>query len=138
MKDVDFDINQVVIEDSGLAIPFRNLSQAEAALKMKAIKPATFIEQNGTSHQILGFDHRSIGFSGFMNCVTHSLTLTDLGLFEVGRYPAISLSVQNRFWQWFLQRRLANKSDVDTWQKEQNISTTDLMEQVYHALIANP
>jgi hypothetical protein len=103
LRDVDFDIDQNALKKNDLVIPFNNISQAEAALKVNAIKPTTFIEYDGTSHQVIRFDPRPIGFSGFMDCVTHSLSLIDYGLFEVGRFPAISLSEQNRYWQWFLQ-----------------------------------
>ena len=69
-----------------------------------------------------------------MDCVTHSLALTDKGLFEVSRYPAVSLSGQNRYWQWFLHRQLAISEDVATWQEEKNIAADELLERVYTAL----
>ena len=56
-----------------------------------AIQPMIFIEYDNTRHQVLTFDPRPMGYSGFMDCVTHSLALRDLGLFEVGHYPAMKL-----------------------------------------------
>ena len=138
LKDVDFDIDQCLIEESGLVIPFSNVILAESALKMNAIRPTIFFEYDGTPHQVIHFDHRPIGYSGFMNCVLHSLSLTNSGLFEVGRYPAINMAEQNRYWQWFLHRRLATKTEFDSWQEERYSSADELMEQVYSALIANP
>ena len=134
LKDVDFQINDEQLEIKGLLLPFRSIDQAENALVMGVIKPATFLEYDGTEHTILAFDPRPVGYSGFMDCVTHSLALTDLGLFEVGRYPAVSLSEQNRYWQWFLHRRLATSEDVTTWQEEKSLSVDELLERVYMAL----
>ena len=37
------------------------------------------------------WDPASVGHSGFMDCVTHSIVVTDRGTFEVGWYPAIIL-----------------------------------------------
>ena len=72
--------------------------------------------------------------SGFMDCVTHSLALTDKGLFEVGRYPAMNLSDHNRSWQWFLHRQLATSEDVEIWQEEKNFTPDELLERIYAAL----
>ena len=77
-----------------------------------------------------------MGYSGFMDCVTHSLALTDHGLFEVGHYPAIGLTNQNRDWQWFLHRRLATQEQVREWQERLNISPQQLMDRCYEALIS--
>jgi hypothetical protein len=52
-----------------------------------------FVEEDDTQHQVLVFDHQTVGYSGFMGCVTHSLALTDQSLFDVGREPVISISV---------------------------------------------
>jgi hypothetical protein len=134
LKDVDFDIDDDQLNIQGLSLPFRSIEQAENALVTGVIKPATFLEQDGTEHTILTFDPQPVGYSGFMDCVTHSLAITDHGLFEVGRYPAMSLSEQNRFWQWFLHRRLATSEDVAAWREEESLSPTALLGRVYIAL----
>ena len=134
LKDLDFDINEELLEVHGLSLPFRSIDQAEKALVTRVIEPTTFLENDGTEHMLLAFDPRPVGYSGFMDCVTHSLALTDQGLFEVGRYPAVSLSDQNRYWQWFLHRRLATPEEVATWQQDQALSPDELLERVYVAL----
>jgi len=137
LKDLDFDINHEVLKVLGIAIPFQSISQAVQALRFGAIIPLEFIEDDSTVHQVLVFDHRPVGFSGFMNCVTHSLALTNHGLFEVGRYPAISLAAQDRYWQWFLHRRLATTDDVADFTESSQMSPQQFTEQVYHALVGD-
>ena len=134
LKDLDFDIDDEQLKANGLSLPFRGIDLAEKALLAKTIKPITFLEHDGTEHKLLAFDSRPVGYSGFMDCVTHSLALTDQGLFEVGRYPAVSLSGQNRYWQWFLHRRLATPEEVAAWQQDQALSSNELLERVYVAL----
>jgi len=134
LKDVDFDIDDEKLETNGFSLPFKSLDLAEKALAIGAIRPMTFIEYDGTLHTLLAFDPRPVGYSGFMDCVTHSLALTDKGLFEVGHYPAVNLSEQNRYWQWFLHRQLATAENVATWQEEKNITADELLERVYAAL----
>jgi len=134
LKDLDFDINEDLLQALDLSLPFQSISQAEQALRSKAITPIVFLEHDDTEHQVLVFDHRPIGYSGFMDCVTHSLALTDQGLFEVGRYPAMNLSSANRLWQWFLHRRLATTAEVTEWQENQKLTPQELIETVYQAL----
>ena len=134
LKDVDFDIDQDRLEVLGLSLPFRSIDQAEGALAQLVIKPAKFIEYDSTMHQILAFDHRPVGYSGFMDCVTHSLALTDKGLFEVGRYPGVSLTEPGKQWQWFIHRRLATPEELHEWQETHEISAEQLLERVYTAL----
>ena len=134
LKDLDFDINEKQLEVHGLSLPFRSIDQAEKALVTKTIEPTAFLEQDSTEHQLLAFDSRPVGYSGFMDCVTHSLALTDQGMFEVGRYPAVSLSGQNRYWQWFLHRWLATPEEVAAWQQDQALSSDEFLERVYVAL----
>jgi PHD/YefM family antitoxin component YafN of YafNO toxin-antitoxin module len=97
-----------------MSLPIRSISEAEQALCSGLITPTIFVEEDDTRHQVLVFDHRPVGYSGFMDCVTHSLALTNHGLFEVGCYPAVSLSSQSRYWQWFLHRRLATSEELST------------------------
>lgn len=105
LRDLDFDVNEQLIKTLELNLPFRGIDQAEYALKNSAISITSFKEMDGTGHEVLIFDPRPIGYSGFMNCVKHSLAMTNHGLFEVGRYPAVSMTSESRFWQWFLHRR---------------------------------
>ena len=80
------------------------------------------------------FHPQPVGYSGFINCVTHSLSLTDLGLFEVGRYPAVSLDRPGYYWQWFLHRRLAMPGQVGEWQKQEGITGEQLVNNSYQAI----
>ena len=68
-----------------------------------------------------------------MDCVIHSLALTDHGLFEVGRYPAMSLTAQSRYWGWFLHRRLATVEEATGWQESQTLTSSQFMEYTYQA-----
>ena len=134
LNDLNFNIDEEQLKNLGIAFPFQSIDQAEDALKSGAIQPTSFFEHDSIEHNVLVFDHRPVGFSGFMDCVTHSLALTDKGLFEVGRYPAVSLSSHNRYWQWFLHRRLATIESVSKWQEENELSKEQFIENVYHVL----
>ena len=137
LKDVDFEIDQDILDALEITIPFHNIDEAEYALHLRVIIPKMLIEYDDTRHQVLEFDYRPVGFSGFMDCVTHSLVVTDQGLFEVGRYPAVSLTEQTRYWQWFLHRRLATSDEINEWMNDKEDTTSDLMERVYQALIGS-
>jgi hypothetical protein len=134
LKDLDFDIDSEKVVCLGLAIPFASIDEAEQALTEGVITPITFIEFDNTEHKVSVFDYKPVGFSGFLDCVTHSLAITDLGLFEVGRYPAISLSQSGRYWQWFLHRHLAKPEELRLWQEENSLNSKELIERVYLAL----
>lgn len=127
LKDVDLDVDQDKVNTLGMSIPFKGIDQAEYALRAGAITPTVLIENDDTEHKVVIFDPEPVGYSGFMDCVTHSLVITDHGLFEVGYYPAVSLSNQNRDWQWFLHRQLATSEEVATWQ-ENGLSPTQIVD----------
>jgi hypothetical protein len=134
LKDVDFDIDENRLEILGLTLPFRSIDQAEDAMRNGVIHPGKLIEQDGTLHQILAFDHRPVGYSGFMDCVTHSLALTDKGLFEVGRFPGVSLTEPVKQWQWFIHRRLATPEDLHDWQESDQLTAEELLKRVYSVM----
>ena len=135
LKDVDFDINEEKVQSLGISLPFQDTSQAEQALQGGVILPTKFIEIDDTEHAVLFFDPRPVGYSGFMDCVTHSLTLTDFGLFEVGRYPAVNLNAQNRYWQWFLHRQLATPEGITDWRESQHLTPVQFVNFVYQAMV---
>lgn len=126
LKDLDFDVNPDLLQMLGLALPMKSIGEAEQALRAGGILPKSFIEFDDTPHQVLVFDPRPVGYSGFMDCVTHSLALTDQGLFEVGRYPAVSLGSSSRYWGWFLHRRLASPEEAAAWQDVRPTATSRL------------
>jgi hypothetical protein len=103
LKDIDFDVDENRLEVLGLSLPFRSIDQAEEAMRSSVIQPGKLLEHDGTLHQILAYDGKPVGYSGFMGCVTHSLALTDKGLFEVGRYPGVSLTEPGKQLQWLIR-----------------------------------
>jgi hypothetical protein len=103
LKDVDFDVDENRLEVLGLSLPFRSIDQAEEAMRSSVIQPGKLLDHDGTLHQILAYDGKPVGYSGFMDCVTHSLALTDKGLFEGGRYPGVSLTEPGKQLQWFIR-----------------------------------
>ena len=131
LKDVEFDVDQEKIAGSGIAFPFANIQLAEQAIRLGLIHPTILYECDDTTHHVIAFDPRPVGYSGFMDCVTHSLAMTDLGLFEVGRYPAVNLASPGRYWQWFLHRQLANPEQVTTWQTEHTLTPEQVVERVF-------
>ena len=74
--------------------------------------PKEFLEYDGIEHQVQIFDPHPIGYSGFMDCIIHSLAFTDQGLFVVSRYAAGKVSVPSKVWQWYLQRQLAYGAEI--------------------------
>jgi hypothetical protein len=91
LKDLDFDINQELLEVSGLNLPFSTIQNAERALTERVIVPVKLIEDDDLEHDVIEFDPRPVGYSGFMDCVTHSLVMTNHGLFEVGHYLYVAI-----------------------------------------------
>lgn len=134
LRDIDFYIDQELIKLVGMGIPINTLGQAEKALTSHAIQPTKLIEIDSTEHTVLLFDPRPVGFSGFMNCVTHSIILTNHGLFEAGRYPAMNLNESNHLWNWFLHRRLATVEYVNEHLEDHDQSITEFMQDAYQAL----
>ena len=133
LEDIDFEVDEDKVNTLGITFPFPDIGQAESALRAGVITPVAFLEDDDTRHQVVVFDPEPVGFSGFRDCATHSLALTDLGLFEVGRYPAMSLTGQSRYWQWFIHRRRATSEEVAAWQ-EYNLSPTQVVNLCFEAL----
>ena len=131
---MDFQVADDLATDWAVALPFQSMDQAERALRERVITPTTFLEDDDTRHQVGMFDPEPVGFSGFMGCVSHSLALTDHGLFEVGRFPAMNLASQNRYWQWFLNRRLATPEQVAAWRGHHNLSGSQIVELCFEAM----
>jgi hypothetical protein len=134
LKDLDFEVDEDQARLLGIKLPFQDTDQAECALREHVIRPTTFLEDDDTEHLVSAFDPEPVGFSGFMSCVTHSLAITDRGLFEVGRYPAMDLASQQRYWQWFLHRRLATSEQVAAWKEQNHLSSLEVVEQFYEAM----
>lgn len=114
--DLDIAVDEEKAATQGIELPFRSIEAAEAALRSSIITPTTLIEEDNTQHEVLAFDPTPVGYSGFQDCVTHSLTVTNHGLFEVGRFAATSLHSAEKEWQWFLHQRLATPEEIATWQ----------------------
>ena len=134
LKDLDFEVDEDQARVLGVTLPFQSIDQAERVLRWRVIKPTAFIEDDDTAHQVAAFNPTPVGFSGFMNCATHSLALSDRGLFEVGRYPAMNLASQHCYWQWFLHRRLATSEQVAAWTEQHHVSSFEVVEQFLEAM----
>jgi len=106
IKDVEFAVDEEKAEALGVNLPVTNIEQAERLLQEGIITPKKFIEQDETVHEVMEFQPEPVGHSGFDNCVIHSLAQTNVGLFEVGRYPAVDLGTQTKAWQWFIHRKI--------------------------------
>jgi hypothetical protein len=135
LKDLDFEIDEDQAKALGVSLPFQSIDQAERALRERIISPTMFLEDDDTRHQVAVFDPEPVGLSGFMGCVTHSLALTDQGLFEVGRFPGMHLIGQSRSWQWFLHRHLATPDQVATWRKHYHLAMLQLVELCSEAML---
>ena len=111
--DLDIAVDEEKATAQGVALPFRSIEAAEAALRSGVIRPTLLVEEDETRHE---FDPTPVGYSGFQDCVTHSLAVTNHGLFEVGRFTAVSLNSTQKDWQWFLHQRLASPEEIAAWQ----------------------
>ena len=116
LADLDIAVDEEKATAQGTEFPFRTIEAAEAALRSGIITPTLLMEVDGTRHEIVAFYPTPVGYSGFQDCVTHSLAVTDHGLFEVGRFAAVSFNSTQKEWQWFLHQRLASPEEIATWQ----------------------
>lgn len=132
--DLDFSVDEEKITQLGIKLPLQNIQQAEEALQNHLLSLNSFAEEDHTKHKVLIFDPRPIGYSGFYHCVTHSLILSDLGLFEIGRFSAISITSENRQWQWFLHRRLASPDEVNQLMEDQMITAVEFVKVAFRAM----
>lgn len=114
--DLDIDVDEEKAAAQGIELPFRSIEAAEAALRSGVITPTILIEEDNTQHEVVALDPTPVGYSGFQDCATHSLAVTNHGLFEVGRFAATSLHSAQKEWQWFLHQRLASPEDIAAWQ----------------------
>jgi len=113
LKDVEFDVDQEKAKKLSLSFPVSSIDEAERALLAGVIAPTRFAESgDGTMHEVIEFDPTPVRYSGFANCVTHCLTWTDQGIFELGRYSAMSIADFSKTWQWFVHRRRMTDGQV--------------------------
>lgn len=134
LKDVGFAVDEEKQQILQVKFPFEDGTQTEQGLRAGIITPTTFLENDGTEHHVAVFDPEPVGHSGFADCVTHSLSLTDQGLFEVGRYPAMSVETQHRYWQWFLHRRLVTPDRVQAWEESYRLSPRQVVDMTFETL----
>ena len=91
-----------------------DIEREERYLRAGVLRPVQFTESDGTRHQVLEWDPAPVAYSGFMGCVTHSMVVTDRGIFEVGRYVAMDIQTLSKVWQWFIHRQIeGTESDQD-------------------------
>lgn len=111
LKEVEFDVDREKADALGVTLPVGSIDEAERLLQEGVISPKRFVEQDETVHEIIEFQPEPVGYSGFDNCVVHSLAQTDRGLFELGRYPAMDLETQTKTWQWLIHRKIRQRKD---------------------------
>lgn len=102
LEDVKFAFDEEAASALELDSEMSAIEKAERYLREGVLKPLEFVEYDGTVHQVLEWDPTAVAYSGFMGCVTHSMVTTDRGVFEVGRYPAMSVATFSKVWQWFI------------------------------------
>lgn len=127
MKDVDFAVNWSLLKIKGYNVPLKGITEAEGALCDNALLINSFREMDDTEHQVLSFDPRPVGYSGFMNCVKHSLMMTNHGVFEVGRYAGATYEPAGYSWQWFLHKRLITPIQVSSILEEQGLTPDEFI-----------
>ncbi|MBC7264787.1 MAG: hypothetical protein H5T64_10610 [Chloroflexi bacterium] len=133
LKDVEFRVNEKCAAEMGISLPLRGIDQAEDCLQARILVPTRFVETDGTVHQVIWFDPTPVGYSGFMDCVTHSLALTDRGLFELGRYLATRLAELSKAWHWFIHRRWMKTEEVEELERTGK-SPEQIVDLIYAAL----
>ena len=111
LEDVKFSFEEERASALGVNPETSSIAEAEACLREGILTPVEFAECDGTVHQVLEWDPRPVGHSGFMGCVTHSIAVTDRGKFEVGRYPAMNIQTFGKAWQWFIHRKIRGSGE---------------------------
>ena len=106
LRDVEFALDEEKASGLEVAPEMGSIDKAELYLRQGVLTPVKFVENDGTVHQVIKWDPAPVGYSGFMDCVTHSSVVTDQGTFEVGRYPAVQLQDPAKVWQWFIHRKI--------------------------------
>jgi len=121
LKNVTFAFDKERAQRLAMSPELTNIERAELYLRKRILVPFEMVEYDGTTHKVVAWDPTPVGYSGFAGCVTHSLILTDKGLFEVGRYAAVNISDFSKVWQWFIHRRVGS-----TNQEVADESTSDV------------
>jgi hypothetical protein len=138
LKDVEFSVDQEKAKKLGLSFPVGSIDEAERALRARVIAPTRFAERGGdTVHEVIEFDLTPVGYSGFASCVTHSLAWTDHGIFELGRFSAMSIGDFSKTWQQFVHRRLMTTGQVKELQ-EAGMSPQEIFELAYEEATGVP
>ena len=109
LKNVQFSFDEEKASALEVGPEMSSIDKAELYLREGTLMPVEIVEYDGTVHQVLEWDPTPVGYSGFMDCVTHSIVVTDRGTFEVGRYPAMQLQDFSKAWQWFIHRKIEER-----------------------------
>ena len=109
LKNVKFSFEEEKASALEVGPEMSSIDKAELYLREGTLMPVELVEYDGTVHQVLEWDPTTVGYSGFMDCVTHSIVVTDRGTFEVGRYPAMQLQDFTKVWQWFIHRKIEER-----------------------------
>ena len=106
LREVEFAFDEAAAAAMQLDPGISNIGKAERYLRAGILTPERLVEDDGTVHQVVEWDPTPVGYSGFMDCVTHSVVITDQGTFAVGRYPAMNIMTFSKVWQWFIHCRI--------------------------------
>lgn len=135
LKDVEFVVDEEKRRVLRVTFPLEDFGQAEQALRAGIITPTTFLEPDGTQHRVRVFDPEPVRGSGSDPNVAYSLGLTDVGVFEVGRYWAVDQVDRHRYWQWVLVRRLFTAERVNAWAEWTHASTEQAVDHLFDVMM---
>ena len=108
IKTVKFTFDQEQAQVLAISPKLTQIEKAELYLSQGYLRPIEFSEDDGTVHHVVAWNPAVVGYSGFNNCVAHSLVTTNRGVYEVGRYPAVNIANFTKNWQWFIHRRIGD------------------------------
>jgi len=138
LKDMEFDVDQEKAKKLGLSFPVSSIGEAERALQAGVIAPTRFAETgDDTVHRVIEFDPTPVRYSGFASCVAHCLAWTDHGIFETGRYSAMSIADFSKTWQWFIHQRRMTAGQVKELE-EAGMSPQEILDLVYEEVTRMP
>lgn len=112
LKNVQFSFDEGKASALEVDPEMSSIDKAELHLREGILMPVELVEYDGTVHRVLEWDPTPVGYSGFMDCVTHSVVITDRGTFEVGRYPAMQLQELTKVWQWFIHSKTRRSKET--------------------------
>jgi hypothetical protein len=134
LQDVGFAVDEERCQVLQVTFPLGGVEQVEQALQAGIITPISFLEPDGTQHQVKAFDPAPVGLSGHGEHIVHSVGLTDAGVFEISRAPSNDDAGLPGCWEWALDRRLVGADRVRAWQWRYRLSDLQIVDLVFETL----